>query len=206
MQGTVYRVSPRNEFEEVSGTFQSFGGGDQSSNGLFTARLSSLLPPLPGHLPQVGGLYFADVVMVNPFLYIIYRQSKREREREKIGLFLNCFFCYALRDVKMDNVLMCGGLVKLGDFGLASPLPGPGGTLTNQCGSPHYMCPQIVTAQPYTTKADVWSLGVLIFRLLSGNMPFQAENFKELNKRIVQRDYEVPGQKILFSKLQIYFL
>jgi len=51
-------------------------------------------------------------------------------------------------------------------------------------GTPLYMAPELVKQQKYTEKVDVWSLGVIVYQLLSGITPFDGNNMKEVNKNI----------------------
>eukprot|EP00270_Netrium_digitus_P004332 TRINITY_DN15383_c0_g1_i2.p1 TRINITY_DN15383_c0_g1~~TRINITY_DN15383_c0_g1_i2.p1 ORF type:complete len:330 (-),score=56.88 TRINITY_DN15383_c0_g1_i2:255-1244(-) len=97
-------------------------------------------------------------------------------------------FCHqkgiAHRDIKPENVLLksprgmspCDDSVdecelKLADFGCSAHCPA-GETLNGFYGSHHYMAPEIVVGEGHAQKADIWSLGVLLFALLSGGLPF----------------------------------
>jgi len=78
-------------------------------------------------------------------------------------------------DVKPDNFL-CRGQdlsVKLCDFGVASKLPSGGtGLLTGVHGTPPYMAPEMLWDRGFDTKADTWSMGVILYGLLLGNYPY----------------------------------
>lgn len=77
------------------------------------------------------------------------------------------------RDLKPENVLIDeNGDVKIIDFGFSSS----GKTyLTTYCGTPPFMCPEIVQKRPYNgMKADIWALGVMLFLMLNGKLPFKA--------------------------------
>ena len=54
------------------------------------------------------------------------------------------------------------------------------------CGTPLYMSPQIVFAQDYSFKCDIWSLGALYYELLTGVTPFESKNMKQLEKQMKQ--------------------
>lgn len=78
------------------------------------------------------------------------------------------------RDLKLDNFLYerrGSAILKLLDFGLSARL-GPGGTLSQACGTLVYAAPEVLRGA-YTEKADVWSLGVVVYTLLTGKPLFQ---------------------------------
>ena len=84
----------------------------------------------------------------------------------------------APRDHQPENVLLLdrrGGLLdlRIADFGAAVEV-GPSGTVSTPAGTPGYMAPENLMELPYGAAADMWSLGVLLFTLLSGTSPFEA--------------------------------
>lgn len=76
------------------------------------------------------------------------------------------------RDLKPDNILIHSGILKLADFGFCKPLENQEDTTGTMLGSPIYMAPEILRGETYTIKADIWSLGVVLFRMLYGYCPF----------------------------------
>jgi serine/threonine protein kinase len=77
------------------------------------------------------------------------------------------------RDLKPENILIDdSGNAKIIDFGFSSsgkPY------LTSYCGTPPFMCPEIVQKRPYSgIKADIWALGVMLFLMTNGKLPFKA--------------------------------
>ncbi|MBK9089319.1 MAG: protein kinase [Holophagales bacterium] len=83
------------------------------------------------------------------------------------------------RDVKPANVLMTSdGRVKVADFGLAYLIDREGGTTRTGflVGSPNYMSPEQATGQKIDRRSDIYSLGVVLFRMLTGRVPFVAES------------------------------
>jgi eukaryotic-like serine/threonine-protein kinase len=83
------------------------------------------------------------------------------------------------RDVKPANVLMTAdGRVKVADFGLAYLIDREGGTTRTGflVGSPNYMSPEQATGQKIDRRSDIYSLGVVLFRMLTGRVPFVAES------------------------------
>lgn len=87
------------------------------------------------------------------------------------------------RDIKLDNILLDGdGSVKICDFGV-SKIIAKSDVIREQCGTPAYIAPEIITSQGYEGfYADHWSLGVLLYAMLCGAIPFKAENMLELLK------------------------
>lgn len=79
------------------------------------------------------------------------------------------------RDVKTQNLFLCGdGVVKLGDFGIAKILSGPCEMASTVTGTPLYMAPEILSmrSSTYTFKADIWSLGIVLYELCALSRPF----------------------------------
>lgn len=78
------------------------------------------------------------------------------------------------RDLKPENILVTANdTVKLIDFGLSRSTSQ---VVTDKvAGTPFYIAPEIIDWKPYGSKADMWSIGVLLYVLLSGYMPFEAE-------------------------------
>eukprot|EP00192_Tetraselmis_astigmatica_P008942 CAMPEP_0117668992 /NCGR_PEP_ID=MMETSP0804-20121206/11870_1 /TAXON_ID=1074897 /ORGANISM="Tetraselmis astigmatica, Strain CCMP880" /LENGTH=609 /DNA_ID=CAMNT_0005476971 /DNA_START=286 /DNA_END=2112 /DNA_ORIENTATION=+ len=81
------------------------------------------------------------------------------------------------RDIKPENFLWTekgtGGSLKLADFGLAAFMDPTGKSMKERCGTPPYMAPELWNSQPYTTEPDVWSLGVSLTVMLTGEFPFE---------------------------------
>lgn len=115
-------------------------------------------------------------------LFDLIKQAKRLREVDAAWLFRKIVgavsYCHERglvhRDLKPENILvgMDGSVEpKLADFGLAMVVP-PGHTLQGLAGSPSYMAPEIIWGEPYGASADIWSLGVILYFMLSGFLPF----------------------------------
>jgi serine/threonine protein kinase len=81
------------------------------------------------------------------------------------------------RDIKPDNVVMDSftGNLKIIDFGLSAFWKPGDNKLRLSCGTPGYMSPEMRTGKGYTCKTDMWSLGILVFKLLVGEMPFSVD-------------------------------
>jgi len=76
------------------------------------------------------------------------------------------------RDLKPENVLFNNGKVKLGDFGFCKGLKPGEHMAKTMLGSPIYMAPEVLRGENYTTKADIWSLGVVLYEMLFGVCPY----------------------------------
>jgi serine/threonine protein kinase len=91
------------------------------------------------------------------------------------------------RDLKPENMVISmndRGNPKLVDFGFAKKLPsGLGRTYTN-CGTPAYIAPEVLRATGHGVEADIWSLGVLMVELVSGQTPFTGESTAEVLENI----------------------
>ncbi|KAH8855199.1 SNF-related serine/threonine-protein kinase [Schistosoma japonicum] len=107
-------------------------------------------------------------------------------------------YCHKLRvvhrDLKPENVVFFEklGLVKLTDFGFSNKFI-PGTNLDTACGSLAYSAPEILLGDSYDApKVDIWSLGVILYMLVSGNLPFQETNDSETLIKIMDCDYSMP--------------
>jgi serine/threonine protein kinase len=77
------------------------------------------------------------------------------------------------RDLKPSNILIHNGKIKLGDFGFCKSLETQRDLAQTMLGSPIYMAPEILKGEIYTIKADIWSLGVVIYEMAFGFCPFE---------------------------------
>jgi len=101
----------------------------------------------------------------------------------------------AHRDLKLENLLLDKSreAVKIIDFGFAAHVPSKETKLKAFCGTPSYMAPEIIRGEGYSGfAADVWALGVVIFALLSGTLPFAAKTEMQLYARIRRGSFNFP--------------
>jgi [calcium/calmodulin-dependent protein kinase] kinase len=112
------------------------------------------------------------------------------------------------RDIKPSNLLRAdNGEVKIADLGVSDEFDGPDALLTNTAGTPAFTAPESLSQQtnstPYSGKAaDIWSLGVTLYCLVVGKVPFQGENVPSVYEKIKTEDIEVPDSANLSSELK----
>lgn len=103
---------------------------------------------------------------------------------------------YAHRDLKPENVLLDRDQnLKIIDFGLcAKPQGGMDSLLLTSCGSPTYAAPELIQGVQYHgSGVDIWSMGVILYTLLCGCLPFESDNIEELFRKILRGKYVEPG-------------
>eukprot|EP00027_Filamoeba_sp_ATCC50430_P007484 CAMPEP_0168558218 /NCGR_PEP_ID=MMETSP0413-20121227/9848_1 /TAXON_ID=136452 /ORGANISM="Filamoeba nolandi, Strain NC-AS-23-1" /LENGTH=468 /DNA_ID=CAMNT_0008589315 /DNA_START=80 /DNA_END=1484 /DNA_ORIENTATION=+ len=98
------------------------------------------------------------------------------------------------RDLKPENILLDNrGNVVLTDFGFAKELEQNGGKTSTFCGTMEYMAPEMIQGVGYDKTADWWSVGILIFDMLTGNPPFRHKNDETLQKKILNDKLKLPS-------------
>jgi len=97
------------------------------------------------------------------------------------------------RDIKLDNILLDSEKgVKICDFGV-SKITKKGQIIKEQCGTPAYLAPEIIEDKGYEGfYVDIWSLGVLLYAMLTGTVPFKAPNLDDLHKLILAGEFKIP--------------
>ena len=112
------------------------------------------------------------------------------------------------RDLKPQNILVSdNNLLKICDFGFARYFENDI-MLGTICGSPLYMAPEIMNKKKYNSKVDLWSLGIIIYEMLYGYVPFTGSNVIDLMKNIEKNNLEFDSNfnisnncKLLISSL-----
>lgn len=135
----------------------------------------------------------------------LQKRIKSQRQKNRYfseNLILDWFtqICLALkhihdkkilhRDLKSQNIFLTeNGLIKLGDFGIAKCLNFTMEKASTIVGTPYYLSPEIVQNQPYSFKSDIWSLGVLLYEMITLKMPFEASSLPMLSLKIIRGSY-----------------
>ena len=135
------------------------------------------------------------------FQYIVDR--KRLREEEAKGFIYQIFetvnFVHKLnvahRDLKPENILIDQlGHLKLSDFGLSNFVNVKTSLVSTPCGSPCYASPECLSGKPYNGKTnDVWSCGVILYTMVTGQLPWTKRNQNELFQQIKRGEYNIPN-------------
>jgi len=108
------------------------------------------------------------------------------------------------RDLKSANVFLNkDGTIKLGDMNVSKVANNKGLNYT-QTGTPYYASPEVWRDEPYNFKSDIWSLGCVIYELITFNPPFQAEDMQGLFRVVNKGQYPRIGKN--YSKDLNYFI
>jgi len=99
------------------------------------------------------------------------------------------------RDLKPENLLLDENMnVKIVDFGLSNTYKNAADTLKTACGSPCYAPPEMILGKRYSgLSTDIWTLGVILYAMTVGYLPFEDKDTNKLYKKILSCDYLMPG-------------
>jgi serine/threonine protein kinase len=108
------------------------------------------------------------------------------------------------RDLKLENILLDrNDNVKLIDFGLAKRFNSDGDVFSSRVGSPAYVAPEIITGAMYTHAVDIWSLGVILYSMVTGSLPFNGETTNDQLRSIA---HSVPSFPPFLSESLVLLL
>jgi serine/threonine protein kinase len=114
----------------------------------------------------------------------------------------------AHRDLKLENVLVnARGQIKIVDFGFSRCAQSPGELFATSCGSPAYAAPEVIEQRRYEgSRADMWSLGVMLYGMVTGTLPWRGNNQQMIYEQISHADYEIPATVSVMCKSLIQSL
>ena len=97
------------------------------------------------------------------------------------------------RDLKLENLLLDkDGHMKIADFGLCKEQINYGNTTRTFCGTPEYLAPEVLEDAHYGRAVDWWGLGVVMYEMMVGRLPFYSRNHDELFELILLEDVRFP--------------
>jgi serine/threonine protein kinase len=111
----------------------------------------------------------------------------------QIGLAIKYLHSFGIvhRDIKLENIMMSDtseqSVPKISDFGL-SKIIGPNETTCEPFGTLSYCAPEVLRKQPYSFSCDVWSFGCLLYAMLSGSLPFDHEDKKQVVRMTLEQE------------------
>ena len=126
---------------------------------------------------------FVEMLKTSNNIYFVYefcngrtlearlKEDTKLQEQEALKIFNQLMEAFKIlnkynimhRDLKPENIFFHDGSVKLGDFGFCKTLLRQGDMTSTMLGSPIYMAPEVLKGEIYTAKADIWSLGVVLY-------------------------------------------
>lgn len=95
------------------------------------------------------------------------------------------------RDIKTQNIFISSdGIIRLGDFGISRKIEKNNDKLKTAAGTPYFMAPETITGDSYDEKADMWSVGVILYELITLKKPFEGQSIESVFMAIMEKEFE----------------
>jgi len=160
------------------------------------------LPKLYYAFQDSTKLYFVmDFINGGELFHHLHKEKRFSEERTRFysaQIILAISYLHSLgiiyRDLKPENILLNKeGFLVITDFGLAKEgLYGKNARTATRAGTPDYLAPEVIKGDRYTKAVDWWSVGILIFEMLTGTPPFTCASIQELFEKIVNSPVNFP--------------
>ena len=176
---------------------------------------------LYGHFEDNNYCYFIMEYISKGNIYGLIPQDKKKRLSTQIVASLMkdvisaVYFLHNMdppiihRDIKPENVLLAEGMVaKLTDFGWSNYMQ-EDVKRTTVCGTPIYLAPEIINEKGHDERVDIWCIGVLLFELITANVPFQGHDLETLKSNILKlkitwpRDINLDSKNLIMKILKL---
>ncbi|KAM5302031.1 serine/threonine-protein kinase MARK2-like [Glossophaga mutica] len=141
-------------------------------------------------MENVSGGHLLHYLLKN---YPMTEEDARAKFRQMASAVQYCHHKeIAHRDLKLENILLDReNNVKVADFGFSTKISDD--KLRTFCGTLSYMAPEILKLEPYDgRKADTWSLGVILYAMVMGTLPFKKTSFAEQKRTILSERFHIP--------------
>lgn len=134
---------------------------------------------------MVGG-NLVDLIKI--FKKIVNESSARKIIKQVVSAIIYCHsFHLAHRDIKAENIMFVeksfDSIIKLIDFGFATVID-PKNKFSELMGSPFYLAPEVILGLGYNEKCDIWSIGMVLYFIMTGKFPYSSKKLPDLLKEI----------------------
>jgi len=160
------------------------------------------LPKLYYAFQDTNKLYFVmDFINGGELFHHLHKEKRFSEDRARFysaQIVSAITYLHSLgiiyRDLKPENILLSKeGDIVVTDFGLAKEgLHGQNDQTTTRAGTPEYLAPEVIKGERYTKAVDWWSVGILIYEMLTGSPPFTCEGIQALFEKIIKTPINFP--------------
>jgi len=169
------------------------------------------------HFENADYIFLVMELMTGYDLHTYFEKNKFKLSEKRsanivfqIASGLNYLHKYGVlhRDLKPENIMLSdmgdNSIIKIMDFGLSKIL-GPNEKVADGYGTLSFVAPEVLVRQPYNKQVDIWSLGVILYLMLSGDLPFDDKNDNEENiaRATVFSELKFPSNKWKSKSTQV---